>query len=793
MKLKMELKMGTEHNQQIPSYAQEQMPVGKIYMDKEELIKNDLTPINLLATKNNGQPTTWQIDEVKEAQIQFFDKDLTTNNYKVVLTKEYEYDVNSNEEDNIINGYLLVPVELDGTTQVYLRDISIPINLNLNLFGRNLLELDSWGFRVVENGNNNATVTIRYNINNYLSENIIWENLKLTLTDLTNSSNNVDSISLYNLMGQESFDLTSRHMYKAEFTYSRKDEDSNAEEDDISVINGNDLWILSTPLFNECFDNGSNNIKNYCKPEEGREKELYDELTTVELDLEVKLTNRLVSQNNNGNDMLYVKFDNTAFNIDVEETIHESFTISEKKFIINSNKEKLYPSNLLSNINVDNFTISSNIDSSPIINVGNKGIDVTITPGLSNNNFSTTTVFHDEYVGQGMLQGKYKFNNLFIPMSEYFEIMKNYCFDVGIFIGKEKENNTIEYYTKTIYDTYSGDTKDNKKPSGNLSIKKFGELSNPLKKLLVGSCSPLSIDSGSNEYSFNYYNNNSQIDANTIHNEGESDSKSPLFVSCVGNFTPEYNALTVVYGIVPNTLYSNENSIKSDIGISEAIHLLFPQPTSNLEENYIINVPEIEKDCYVPNLSGSFTYKYLQNDAITYNVRFSCNNEISYNDISAPNSTVSNDSNIINIYSYGIFKVKFVKEKVININRKISSSSDFIQGVQHQKNYLIKDQYIDYIKRRQMTVSDGSIDCRNIYIYDKQNSIYKKLSNVKGLINRTTNQRFLLFKKNNNNYYIMRDNAVEEREQQSADNPDVRIDLNYNGIYLIDLPTLNSQ
>lgn len=302
-------------------------------------------------------PTGYTFEEeildvtTQEIEVNFQDKDLISNNYKLSLIKEYELDV----DENMLEGYLLVPVELNGINNFYLKDLSVPVSLNLNLFGTNTLELTSWGFKASDyfqkDGDTKTNVTIRYNLNNYFSDEINWTNLKLYTKDLTNTNNSNDFIeqkTLTSLGGQEELELTAQHVYSVQFTYDVVDEENILETKEIK-----DLWILGTPLFNDCFSQGENYIKNYCSPI-GKEQEIFDKLTTIELEITGDIVIGTYSDSSTDNG--FKEYYNNS-NINFEITNVKEATINVSGLGLEVKNKYLYPE-----INLNNYTPNYSIE-----------------------------------------------------------------------------------------------------------------------------------------------------------------------------------------------------------------------------------------------------------------------------------------------------------------------------------------------------------------------------------------------------------------------------------------------
>lgn len=386
-------------NEPIIVSTQEQMFTEKQYIDKETITRGEIVPINILPTRETNETWSWQDDGINEVKVEFYDKDSITGNYKLSLVKEFECKISEKSDENILEGYLLVPVELDGKSKMYLRDISIPINLDLNLFGNNTLELSSWGFtasKYFEEGQDlKTTVTIRYNLNSYFSDEVLWEDLKLEYKDLTDGDTEYSELNLNSLGGQVTIKLTARHIYQVKISYGVSYPDSTTTEQK-SIDN---LWILSTQLFNDCFNIGENYINNYCSPKKGKEQEIFDELTTIELEITGDINIQLEKENSieSGFKKYY-----TTSQINFEITNNKTFNIDTSSLNIQIKNEQLYPeidiSGYTKQCEVENIIYSDPIDDYIQGNRYNYNGNYTIDTNITNTDGNKIEVTYKDFL-----------------------------------------------------------------------------------------------------------------------------------------------------------------------------------------------------------------------------------------------------------------------------------------------------------------------------------------------------------------------------------------------------------
>lgn len=277
-------------------------------------------------------------------------KDETTDLYSIVIQKKYQF-----ENVDCLNAQLAVPVQIEDPDNTYLRDLSIPINLDFSLFGSNKLILTSWGFK--KDGND---IILRYNIDNYFSNVITYSDLKLTLTDITTTPSNPIDVLLDGIGGTIRIPrLTDRHIYTAKISHKIKDQDGNYIQEegsdkiqyventfkDVSGTSEDRLWILNTHLFDECYSSGDKYIKNYCNRTDS-EQEIFDKLTEINIYIDGNLTedpSTIVEDHIEGTGYVECSVE-SDISFKVTNTISKQFSTSGLD--IKTENENLYPDNI---------------------------------------------------------------------------------------------------------------------------------------------------------------------------------------------------------------------------------------------------------------------------------------------------------------------------------------------------------------------------------------------------------------------------------------------------------------
>ena len=779
-------------NEPIIVSTQEQMFTEKQYVDKEIITKNETAPVSILPTRETNGAWIWQDDGINEVKVEFYDKDSITGNYKLSLVKEFEYEISENSDKNILEGYLLVPVELNGENKMYLRDISIPINLDLNLFGTNTLELSSWGFKaseyydVSENGNNisKTKVTIRYNLNSYFSDETTWKELKLEYKDLTTANNNTDYSKLADLNslgGQVTVELTARHIYQVKISYGVSYPDSTTTEQK-SIDN---LWILSTQLFNDCFNIGENYINNYCAPKEGREQEIFDELTTTKYYGEAQLQQNNSTLSSSTDGISYYNLFNPQFKYTIQNTYVTTNSVNITYKILN---EENYPEDIRSilGLSVNNGELQL-LDSNFNIELDNKFIEgnsyydqqdfdknINISLSLNNNSINSTIVYNDFFNGIAPLNiDELK---MFVPIEDQFPylVQKYSSKDLG-YVGYDGGTNNsnvrwVVHFGGDLYRHYSATTVDDKQVY--LNQDSLG--ANTLLSYFVG-YPTLRDDEQCEMFIYNFENNSfSTLTADAIMDGGiriprdQASTEQFLYVR-----TQIDGKGGLYWGVIPinvNNNYFTFGKYLLNGNLSDALISLFP------ENSRIYTYKEHQFYSLYKCISNN---NYYTTKIINYQINKDLNMQ---NEISVQHEIKDN--------TYKIFKLK--SDKInnnyvytipikSNIEYKISSSNRHLNTFEENVNY--KNLYFD----SETGKSIGS-SINKLYIYTLNNNVYTKVKNVESF-KIDQNDYVPVFKAGTDHYILGTTNGEGELSSYiwMASNGENNQNLNH---YPIILPTI---
>ena len=186
-----------------------------------------------------------------------FTYDEVSNLYTARITKEY---VIKNFEEDIFNYVIGVrtPININGNP-TYLSGLSTKGQININLLGSGDTNARRWQFYY-----ENSEITLKYNFDFYPKPDEKITNLIATLKNVENQEDTRKIILFENIStGSQGKrikinGLTPKALYKAELSYT---------------VNGNtdfryehDEFILTTSLFNDCFDRGNSQILDYGWP-----------------------------------------------------------------------------------------------------------------------------------------------------------------------------------------------------------------------------------------------------------------------------------------------------------------------------------------------------------------------------------------------------------------------------------------------------------------------------------------------------------------------------------------------
>ena len=282
-------------------------PVGTevFYLFKNSSINIDIKPIKpskpsvspILMAPRSGNTVSQNVISNQEYYNQFQPHYLehdessevinTYNENLKIFTSTIKKTYNIINTSSKLEGYLTVPIWDDSDYLV--GDLIQPISIDPNLFGTNTLELDNFGWKVYESldGESNVikTLRIRYNLNNYLDEDNEIYKIKIVFQDLTSTDSREIETDLNTQLGGVDINipnLQDRHYYSVVFRYSIKSDENNFKE----VRGGNNLWLLNTPLLNDCYTYGenSNYIRNYCN-RTTKENNIFKKLTKIQYNI----------------------------------------------------------------------------------------------------------------------------------------------------------------------------------------------------------------------------------------------------------------------------------------------------------------------------------------------------------------------------------------------------------------------------------------------------------------------------------------------------------------------------
>lgn len=281
------------------------------------------------------------------------------------ITVEKTYTIDKDEK---FNGYLGVPVS-DNYIDYIVGNLIQPISIDPALFGTNKLYLSSFGWK-----KENNKLYIRYNIDNYLYDDFTINKIRIGLKDLT-LNNNVDGLD-YNYNSNANFsyqelsndtggtniellsdldnlnNLINRHYYQVTFEYKTSEDPDNWKTIDnlynsSTNSNGLKLWILNTPLLNDCYDylNKEYYIVNYCN-RTYKEEEIFKKLTVIEYEDESDYIQLNPVEEISGNNISLTNFwslTDKKFNLSFEHNTYTKITVN-KNFKIKN--EKNYPADI---------------------------------------------------------------------------------------------------------------------------------------------------------------------------------------------------------------------------------------------------------------------------------------------------------------------------------------------------------------------------------------------------------------------------------------------------------------
>lgn len=228
------------------------------------------------------------------------------NNYKVKIKQKLQFQIKKDSTGNIIDYIITVPAKWNSNNYPCLRGLTAQGRFNLDLLNSGQSQLRGWRFW---NNPDNKYTKIALIFELYPREGETFEKLTIKFYDVNNTKNYSTGSTIRDLVDDDISTLPTLER-EPDYTYSSSGEIYNgnntveinwenyldkcklyeAELSYISNYNGQStsnkitgLWLLTTRLFNSCFDPGDEYVANYCHPE------TRTEIATIENKLKIKL------------------------------------------------------------------------------------------------------------------------------------------------------------------------------------------------------------------------------------------------------------------------------------------------------------------------------------------------------------------------------------------------------------------------------------------------------------------------------------------------------------------------
>ena len=227
--------------------------------------------------------------------------DSASNTYSVKIVKEYNIS-NISQDKTVLKYGIYIPCDTSGykncsnSDNIYLRGLSEESEIDLSLLGSGKVFIKGWRFYNNVSKDPEAdslgNTTLTYSINAYPKYGEKFTNLRFKFVNIVDDSDILwypkeGGLDLYN--GRNTVNINwerdyfqPRTAYKVFAYYDIIDNDSNIIEHDVEIGENEEIWFLTTELFNE-FYSPSKGIENFCtvdidNPENSVEEEFAKKL-----------------------------------------------------------------------------------------------------------------------------------------------------------------------------------------------------------------------------------------------------------------------------------------------------------------------------------------------------------------------------------------------------------------------------------------------------------------------------------------------------------------------------------
>lgn len=215
------------------------------------------------------------------------------NNYKAKVVQTLKFKMP--EDNNILNYVITVPFDWKTNTAPYLRGLTTQGSINLDLLNSGKSQLTGWKF---SNSDSEKYTTLNYFFELYPKPGKNFSDLTLKFIDVS-TGNQVGTYINHGAINNGSTTVTidwdnvgleNQKLYNVRLLYT----DCDGEV----VEPGYKLWILTTDLFNDCY----NTVSNYCFPKSGKESEIISNKCKIKLKVngDISISNN-VSYSTDGN------------------------------------------------------------------------------------------------------------------------------------------------------------------------------------------------------------------------------------------------------------------------------------------------------------------------------------------------------------------------------------------------------------------------------------------------------------------------------------------------------------
>ena len=300
------------------------------------------------------------------------------NNYTVKIIKKYE-NITGNNGGNIFNYTIGVKADI-GTSDVYIRGLSVTGSIDLSLFGSGTLKFNGWRFY---NNLEQKSTILTYAFNAYPEYGKSFSNLKFEFKNIrTNTTVNYPIsgfLPLYNGKQTINFqwadiNLQEREIYQVTASYQILDNELGTLSERITVEETQNRWLLTTELFNE-FYQSSANIADFCNVDNVEHPEFYDKMNFV-VTSKSNIINRSKYNNSPGGALI----SNISISMDYYYK-HEHTVIIDTDPTLEIKNSELYPNNVkvkdscIRNINISSIDVKEiGNDDSPTFDSTSNGV-----------------------------------------------------------------------------------------------------------------------------------------------------------------------------------------------------------------------------------------------------------------------------------------------------------------------------------------------------------------------------------------------------------------------------------